>query len=88
LKSCTSPSHADFENLTLAIQEIRNINCHLNEKKKQFENNSEFLEIIENLTGKLATSLVQPNRQFIHKEQVSAVCWLLLVVVGCWLLLF
>lgn len=75
LKTCTEPTHADYENLTLAIHEIRSINCHLNEKKKQFENNSEFLEIVENLTGKLATSLVQPNRQFIYKEQCNyAIC--------------
>ncbi len=67
----TPTDHPDFNNLTVAIESIVQINKYLNEKKRIADSNQRLIEMETELSGKLVRELIKPNMQLKHEEEVN-----------------
>jgi len=65
----TGNSHADYQNLTIALNKMESIVLHINEAKRNEENISKVVEIQSILTG--FEDLITPTRRFIREGDLT-----------------
>ncbi|GAM24874.1 hypothetical protein SAMD00019534_080490 [Acytostelium subglobosum LB1] len=66
----TNESHADYENLSVALKKMKDVAEYVNEKKREAENLIQVLKIQNNLVG-MTENLAEPHRRYVRKGPLT-----------------